>query len=769
MLKQHWLVIFSVGLLMAWGFPIIALPQTPHPVADTGFGSPLSVSPSIGASTGSVSKRRATVADAIEMNRIAGSSNSHNRYTGASGSDFAVFSPNGKQFVIVLKRGNIKANTNDYSMLLFQTEAVFDRPVPKIVVSFSSSSNREGINNPQWLADSDTVLFLGEHPGETTQVYSVRCSSGKVTQLTHERRNVIAFSASARGDRIVFGIENPQQEIVDDRTRRDGYLISSEPLAELITGRLQVCCQQLFVLDAAHNAPSPLHVQGKLWQDQLQLNVSPDGQYLVLKTNVVSFPYLWSGYTNEGLKGLLALGVPKGRSTSYIDRYEIIDISTDSSRYLLDSPASGLSDLVWSPDSRSVIVAGVFLPLNVQNAAELAARRTRMFTVEIKIPQQDIVEIADRDLKLLGWNPTQRTLRFRRTRNENPTGDGAALMYYEKQGDRWGPLTPEIGDYASYLPDIRVEQDLNTPPRVVAENPLTKQMSVPLDINPQFIDIGFGRVEDITWIGGGGRLVHGGLYFPPDYVRGRRYPLVIQTHGFDPHGFWIDGSFTTGFAAQALAGKDMVVLQVPDSHDAMGKPDEAPLMVETYEKAVDVLDTRGIIDRNRVGIIGFSRTCFYVKHMLSHSKYRIAAAVADDGIDGGYFSYVALPPLDDEYDRLLGAPPFGEGLPIWLRRSPGFLLDKVHTPLRIEANSPESLLEQWQWFAGLARLGQPVEFIYLPQGDHILEKPWERMVSQEGNVDWFCFWLKSEEDPDPRKAEQYVRWRTLRGLTGTNQ
>jgi hypothetical protein len=54
--------------------------------------------------------------------------------------------------------------------------------------------------------------------------------------------------------------------------------------------------------------------------------------------------------------------------------------------------------------------------------------------------------------------------------------------------------------------------------------------------------------------------------------------------------------------------------------------------------------------------------------------------------------------------------------------------------------------------------------IYIPEGTHILEKPWERTTSQQGNVDWFCFWIKGEEDPDPAKAEQYKRWRELRSL-----
>jgi len=38
----------------------------------------------------------------------------------------------------------------------------------------------------------------------------------------------------------------------------------------------------------------------------------------------------------------------------------------------------------------------------------------------------------------------------------------------------------------------------------------------------------------------------------------------------------------------------------------------------------------------------------------------------------------------------------------------------------------------------------------------------------QGNVDWFCFWLKGEEDRDPAKAEQYARWHDLRELTQEN-
>jgi hypothetical protein len=40
----------------------------------------------------------------------------------------------------------------------------------------------------------------------------------------------------------------------------------------------------------------------------------------------------------------------------------------------------------------------------------------------------------------------------------------------------------------------------------------------------------------------------------------------------------------------------------------------------------------------------------------------------------------------------------------------------------------------------------------------------ERLASEQGNVDWFRFWLKGEEDPDPSKTDQYARWHELRKL-----
>jgi hypothetical protein len=52
-----------------------------------------------------------------------------------------------------------------------------------------------------------------------------------------------------------------------------------------------------------------------------------------------------------------------------------------------------------------------------------------------------------------------------------------------------------------------------------------------------------------------------------------------------------------------------------------------------------------------------------------------------------------------------------------------------------------------------ATLQKPVDLIMLNTDEHVLTNPAVRMASQGGSVDWFRFWLKDEEDPDPAKAE----------------
>jgi hypothetical protein len=108
-----------------------------------------------------------------------------------------------------------------------------------------------------------------------------------------------------------------------------------------------------------------------------------------------------------------------------------------------------------------------------------------------------------------------------------------------------------------------------------------------------------------------------------------------------------------------------------------------------------------------------------------------------------------------------GGPPFGATFVNWVEHSPSFRIDRVHSPIRVECQG-WGIVGCWEWYSVLTHMGKPVELIYLPDAVHILVKPWERLTSQQRDVDWFCFWLKGEIDADRKKREQYERWAELR-------
>jgi hypothetical protein len=178
------------------------------------------------------------------------------------------------------------------------------------------------------------------------------------------------------------------------------------------------------------------------------------------------------------------------------------------------------------------------------------------------------------------------------------------------------------------------------------------------------------------------------------------------------------------------------------------------------------LATEGLIDPDRVGIVGFSRSCFYVMQVLTAGSLHFRAASITDGVNQGYLQYVlTVDYAQDVYQRdpeaVIGARPYGAGLQAWFRNSPEFNADKITTPLQVVAERGLDTLFMWEPYAILRTLNKPVDLMILNSNQHVLTNPAVRLASQGGIVDWFRFWLQDYEDPDPAKAAQYVRWRAL--------
>ena len=232
------------------------------------------------------------------------------------------------------------------------------------------------------------------------------------------------------------------------------------------------------------------------------------------------------------------------------------------------------------------------------------------------------------------------------------------------------------------------------------------------------------------------------------------------------------GIFTSAFAARELAAAGIMVLQVNDIADCAAHVvslEEGSCVIADYEAAIAQLDRDGFIEPTRLGIIGFSRTSYYVMRALTASNLRFQAASITDGFNAGYLQYLVSVDLhggaiNAESEHVIGASPLGKGREQWIGRSPEFNLYRVTAPLQVVALNRTSVLTVWEPYAGLRALNKPVDLLVLPNGTHLLSNPGERLASQGSTVDWFRFWLQGHENPHTEKADQYRRWRHLRAL-----
>lgn len=682
-----------------------------------------------------------------------------------------VFAPNGAQFVVVVRRGNLEDNTNEYSVLLFQTKDAFNNPKPEVLLTMSSSSNHQAIENVRWLSDNKTVAFLGESADEMPEVYSLNTETKHLEKLTQQSTRIVAYDVSSNGESIVYeALPQRRNGSTSQATRRDGVVISTQNPYDLFLDEsnggqeIDRADKNLFV-QHAKGAASRISVADQL-SEILPLSVSPDGRYAIVESYAADIPPYWSAYRDSLLHPYIIEAKKQGQRSN-VTHYLLLNMSSGEIGPLLDAPISWFNNaLVWAKDGKSVILSGTYLPLAVADPTERERREKHSFVVEIKLPAKSIISITDQAVRVSGWNQTTGTLVLEPEDSKN-----AAPAIYKNTGSSWISVPGTIDTYHDSLPvRVSLEEDCNTPPKIFVTSIESHRRAVLIDLNPQFSQMTFGKVEAVVWKATDGHDVAGGLYLPPDFKQGKRYPLVIQTHGFQKDRFWIDGPWSSAFAAQPLAARDIVVLQVgspvdpSENRKVRNTPSEAPSQMAAYEGAIDYLDSRGLIDRTRVGIIGFSRTVSYVAYTLTHSRYQFAAATFADGFDAGYVNFMLSGGLD--YPAVNGGLPFGSALATWMQNSPGFNLDKIRSPVRLEYYGWGGFLGGWQSFSGLSLLKKPVDFVWLPYGTHLLVKPWERLVSQQGNVDWFDFWLNGTADPAPSKKTEYDRWNKLRQMQG---
>ena len=746
-----------------------------------------------------------TVKDIVSMTQLI----EPNPYAWSAGHAFA-WSPDRKYVAWVTRRGQLETGTNAYRIELVtaadirsavsSTDGRASFPERKIALTFETSSSQPAIDKVRWAADSKRLFFIGRPLGASGQVYELCVASEELRQITRHANNIVDFSFSADATTFIYSSFSPP----DWRERNAlGYVVGSEYAGSFAWTDPKNGIQELhhYVLHTAAGKERRVTLAPARYPQPLAMSHS--GSFAIAMVQVKGVPYGWDEYgfierelrritlDEQQLTREMGFGVPRddrnsafGSLSGWLTRHVLVDTKTGQARALLNAPVRARAAFVralWRGDDRSVLLAPTYLPLtDSKTVDDKATRQNTEFVAELHVSSGVIRAVTQvpqgQYLADAAWLLNGDV----RVAFSAFDGKSRTEVSFTKIAGVWKPLSGRSKHADNNSIRLSLLQDVNTAYDVAIEDPRSGRKIRLTEFNPQLNSLSLGTVKPLEWTDRLGRSFRGGLLAPSNVRAGELHPVVIQTYGYSDDEFLLDGphGMSSAYAARPLAAAGMFVLQMPEYPLADPRPHQSecrnwadcgedPEFLAMLEGAIDQLSSIDGVDTSRVGLIGFSREGMHVHYAITFSKYPIAAATICDSIAATPFAYSLVygfssPGMTQfEDDEMMSTPFFGSGIKTWMERSPAFHLDRITAALRIELIGAE-IPGHWDTFSILKRLRRPAEMIHIPLDDHNLQTPRGRYLSQQGNVDWFRFWLLGEEDGAASKQQQYIRWRQLR-------
>ena len=286
-------------------------------------------------------------------------------------------------------------------------------------------------------------------------------------------------------------------------------------------------------------------------------------------------------------------------------------------------------------------------------------------------------------------------------------------------------------------------------------------------LNPQLEGLPMPRAEVVRWTGARGETVNGILYYPLDYDPDRRYPMVTVIHG-GPSAADLDAwalDWTT--YPPLLAQKGAFVFR-PNYHGSghhgldfvesiKGRYYE--LEVPDIVRGIDSLATAGLVDRDSLGVMGWSNGAILTTQlMIEHPDlFQVAApgaGVVNWSSDYGNCAFGVQ--FDNSYFR---GPPW-EHADYYVEKSPLFELDAVRTPTLIHHGTEDRAVpseQGWEYYRALQQIGRaPVRYLRYPGEPHGFRELSHQRRKMEEDLAWLNTYLFDTTSMDERVAERLM-------------
>src|SRR5712692_5953207 len=255
-----------------------------------------------------------------------------------------------------------------------------------------------------------------------------------------------------------------------------------------------------------------------------------------------------------------------------------------------------------------------------------------------------------------------------------------------------------------------------------------------------------GPVEPISFKSRDGTAINGFVVKPPDFVAGKRYPMVLRIHGGPVSQYQNEFDFQL----QTLAGHGyLVVVANPRGSSGRGEQFSTAIFADWGNKdaqdvlaAVDYAVAQGLADPARLGVGGWSYGGILTNHVIAQDR-RFKAAVSGASISNILAGY-GTDQYVREYEAELGVP--WKAADTWVKLSVPFLhADRISTPTLFLCGDKDfnvPLLNSEQMYQALRSLGVETQLVIYPGQYLVINNRAYRRDRLERYLAWYDKYLR---------------------------
>ncbi|HEX7341554.1 MAG TPA: S9 family peptidase [Rhodanobacteraceae bacterium] len=567
-----------------------------------------------------------------------------------------------------------------------------------------------GLHMPRWSPDGRALAFIAHVEGQTPQIFVVPVAGGMPRQLSHAPNGVEQFAWSPHGRRVAYVTpDNSPISAADRRTHHDLFVIHDDDYL-------------------INQPPVPSHV----WL--LDVRTGKTRQLTHGSTSVLENAPPFGG-------GMSApVWSADGRFIAYTQQADAHDADSDRTRIVAVNVATGKLHPLTARTSyeytprfapKGDVLAWLYphgpgpvsdMDLLVGSAAGGAVRDISADLDRNLLP--DFAWLPDAaGVVVMADDHVGRNLYVQPLQGKGhavPLGDLNALAVAVSSR---GALAV-VADNASHAPELYLLDSPDGRPQQLTH------------LNRGFAGFAYPRSVEVTWHAPDGQADDGILTYPDGYRAGRKYPLVVFSHGGPEAASSEDfdggeiGPLRDLFAADGYLvfepnyrGSDN--LGTAHEHAIYRDPGQGPN--SDVMAGLRMIEAKGIVDASRIAAVGHSYGGYMTTWLISHQHFWRCAVVADGAIDWTEeYELSAAGNLAWTRDSLGGSPWDKQSAALYRTGSPITYAGQITTPTLILSGTDDTtvpITESFGLYHALASRHVPVTFIGIPGAHHTPQDP----------------------------------------------